>query len=139
MVHFFTADVHYVVRDKGNIRDWLQRVAIKEKASIESLNIILCSDGFLYRMNVEHLGHNTLTDIITFDYSLSRKRLNGEMYVSIDRVRENAKELKNNIKDELHRVFVHGLLHLCGYSDKSPSKKSEMRNREDRALASRGF
>lgn len=139
MVHFFTADVHYVVRDKGNIRDWLQRVAIKEKASIESLNIILCSDGFLYRMNVEHLGHNTLTDIITFDYSLSRKRLNGEMYVSIDRVRENAKELKNNIKDELHRVFVHGLLHLCGYSDKSPSKKSEMRNREDLALASRGF
>jgi len=139
MVHFFTADVPYVVRDKGNIRDWLQRTAGKEKASIESLNIILCSDGFLYRMNVEHLGHHTLTDIITFDYSLSRKRLNGEMYISIDRVRENAKELNNSVKDELHRVFVHGLLHLCGYSDKSPSKKAEMRNREDRSLASRGF
>ncbi|MFM1745956.1 MAG: rRNA maturation RNase YbeY [Bacteroidota bacterium] len=139
MVHFFTADVPYVVRDKGNIRDWLQQTAGKEKASIESLNIILCSDGFLYRMNVEYLGHHTLTDIITFDYSISRKRLNGEMYISIDRVRENAKELNNSVKDELHRVFVHGLLHLCGYSDKSPSKKAEMRNREDRALASRGF
>lgn len=139
MIHFFNADVKYVLRDKGHIRDWLIRVARIEKATIEELNIILCSDGFLYRMNVEHLGHRTLTDIITFDYSSSRKSLNGEMYISIDRVRENAKALKINIKDEIHRVIVHGLLHQCGYSDKSPHKKEVMRRREDKALSSRRF
>lgn len=139
MIHFFNADVSYVLRDKSRVRDWLTRVARSEKASIEELNIIFCSDGFLYKLNVEHLGHHTLTDIITFDYSPSRKQLIGEIYISIDRVRENAKILKINIKDELHRVIVHGLLHQCGYSDKSAQKKVAMRKREDKALASRRF
>lgn len=139
MVRFFTADVSYLVRDKGKIQDWLKRVADQEKSSIDELNIILCSDGFLYRMNVEHLSHDTLTDIITFDYSTSKKCLNGEMYISLDRVRDNAKELKNSIKDELHRVMVHGLLHLCGYSDKKKSESALMRLKEDGYLKRRGF
>lgn len=139
MVQFFTADVSYAVRDKEKIRNWLNLVASREKGTIEELNIILCSDGFLYRMNVEHLGHHTLTDIITFDYSTSRKCLTGEMYISIDRVRDNAKELKNSIKDELHRVMVHGLLHLCGYADKKKSESALMRLKEDGYLKKRNF
>ena len=137
MVQFFTADVKYILRDKNSIRNWLERVAAKEMASIDELNIIFCSDDFLYQLNVEHLDHHTLTDIITFDYSQSKNRLNGEMYISIDRVRENSKYLKIKLQDELHRVIVHGLLHLCGYTDKTPHKKTEMRKREDDCLSIR--
>ncbi len=89
-------------------------------------------------MNIKYLNHKTLTDIITFDYS-EKSIISGDIFISIDRVRENAKLLKNSIKDELHRVMIHGVLHLCGYSDKKPADKEKMTKAENKYLSLRTF
>ena len=106
---------------------------------MEELNIILCSDEYLYKMNVQYLQHKTYTDIITFDQGTTQKVINGELYISLDRVRDNAKTLNISLKDELHRVMVHGLLHLCGYGDKNPAAKKKMTSKEDYYLGKRRF
>lgn len=90
-------------------------------------------------MNVTYLKHHTLTDIITFDNAEMKGRLSGELYISLERVRENARQLKISLKDELHRVMVHGLLHLCGYDDKSAKTKSRMTKAENLYLSKRRF
>jgi probable rRNA maturation factor len=138
-IKFFNADVNFTLRDKTEIRSWLLKVAAKEGYKINLLNIIFCSDEYLYKMNVEYLRHNTYTDIITFDQSEEDGNISGELYLSIDRIRENAKILEINLRDEVHRVIVHGLLHLCGYVDKTASKKAEMSEREDYSLSLRKF
>ena len=134
MISFFTADITYALRSRGDLRLWLAEVAKREGYRLDELNIILCSDNYLYKLNVDFLKHATLTDIITFDNSTAKGRISGELYMSLDRIRDNAKLLKVNIKDELHRVMVHGLLHLCGHSDKSKELKSKMRGLEDKYL-----
>jgi len=139
MISFFTADITYALRSRGNLRSWLAEVAGKEGFKIGELNIILCSDEYLYKMNVSYLKHKTLTDIITFDNSSGKGVISGELYISLERVRENAKHLNISLKDELHRVMVHGLLHLCGYTDKRPGEKKRMRDREDLYLSKREF
>ena len=138
-IHFHKADVKYRLLHKEGISAWLVSVAKKEKHTINDVNIILCSDEDLYKLNVGYLNHKTYTDIITFDYSEGASPLSGELYISIDRVLENALKLDVNSRDELHRVMVHGLLHLCGYGDKSASLKAQMRKREDLYLSLRKF
>lgn len=113
---------------------WIERVVKSEKSGIESLSYVFCSDRYLLGINQQYLDHDTLTDIITFDYSESPKKLEGEIYISIPRVRENASKLGVEFDSELHRVIIHGVLHLVGYKDKSKEDKVEMRRREEKYL-----
>lgn len=130
-------DVNTIVRGKRNIYTWLNTVATLENKTIQSLNIILCSDEFLLSMNQKHLNHDYYTDVITFDLSENPTFIEGEIYISVDRVKENAKLLNHPFIDELHRVMVHGLLHLCGYKDKTPTQQKLMRKKEDEYLLRR--
>jgi len=113
--------------------DWLCKVATIEKKEIDCLNIVFCSDEFLLKINQEYLNHDFYTDIITFDYSYDHY-LSGELYVSIDRVNENAIQYKTTFLNELNRVIVHGVLHLCGYKDKTKKDERLMRIKEDEML-----
>lgn len=139
MIRFSTADISYQLRDRTLLRNWLERMARGQKQRIASLDYIFCSDEYLYAMNVRFLAHRTYTDIITFDHRPNPGPIEGECYISIDRVRENALSLDVSMRDELHRVMVHGLLHLCGYGDKSPREEQRMRKLEDTSLAKRNF
>lgn len=138
-ISFFNADVSYVLRSKNGIRKWLSQVVKKEGFRLGELNIILCSDEYLFKMNVAYLNHKTYTDIITFDQSEYKDEISGELYISIDRIKDNAKRLNINIIDELHRVIVHGVLHLCGYGDKDPKRKAKMTAKENVYLQKRSF
>ncbi len=136
-ISFFNADVSYVLRSKNGIRLWLSDVIKKEGFRIGELSIILCSDEYLFKMNVQYLKHKSYTDIITFDQSESKGEVSGELYLSIDRIKDNAKTLNINLIDELHRVIVHGTLHLCGYGDKDPKSKLKMTRKENFYLLKR--
>ena len=122
---------------------WIERVVEAEGSSINSLSYVFCSDRYLLGINQEYLDHDTLTDIITFDYSdkhsKSSQTLEGEVYISIQRVRENAQELGVAFETELHRVIIHGVLHLLGYKDKSAKDRAGMRRMEEKYLGMRGF
>lgn len=122
--------------DKLKTSNWLKRVADKEARIIESLSYNLCSDEYLLEMNIEHLGHNYYTDIITFDLSDAPSIVEGDLYISVDRVKDNAKTLGVTFEDEFRRVLVHGLLHLIGYGDKTNKEIIEMRSKEALYLAS---
>lgn len=136
-ISFFNADVSYVLRSKNGIRLWLSDVIKKEGFRIGELSVILCSDEYLFKMNVQYLKHKSYTDIITFDQSESKGEVSGELYLSIDRIKDNAKTLNINLIDELHRVIVHGTLHLCGYGDKDPKSKLKMTRKENFYLLKR--
>lgn len=116
-----------------SLKTWVNKIAASEKRKINSLAYNFCSDEELWKMNKQFLNHNTYTDIITFDYS-EDGHISGEIYISADRVKENAEKLKITFKEELLRVMAHGLLHLCGYKDKSPIQQKQMRAAEERAL-----
>ncbi len=124
--------------NKEQISSWVDFVLDEEGKELGEINYILCDDDYLLDINVKTLKHNTLTDIISFDYSLGNV-LSGDIYVFYDRVRENADDLGNNFVDELHRVMIHGILHYCGYKDKSVDDKSLMRSKEDYYLSLRTF
>jgi rRNA maturation RNase YbeY len=113
---------------------WLGQVASKYKVSIESLSYNFCSDEYLLEVNREHLNHDYYTDIITFDLSEKKGCIEGDIYISLDRVRANAKENKATMKDELSRVMAHGLLHLIGFMDKTPKEIVAMRKAESECL-----
>ncbi len=129
-VRFYSQDIPFVLQQKIRLKTWLISSIQNEKKIPGDINYIFCSDEHLYDMNVKYLNHDTYTDIITFDYS-EKNQVAGDMFVSIDRVKENAKTLKIPFKTELHRVMVHGVLHLCGYKDKSPKDEKNMRAMED--------
>ena len=152
-INFFTQDIKFTPKNKTALRKWLHGVTKKETATIAELNYIFCSDEYLLELNKKHLNHNTLTDIITFDNSVHgqqspvhRKKtanskpwtvdrglstISGDIFISIPRVKENAKKYDVTFQHELHRVMVHGLLHLLGYKDKKPAHKKEMTAKED--------
>lgn len=138
MISFFLADISYQMRKRLLLREWLLEAIKKEGRIAGDINIILCTDEYLYKLNVRYLNHRTYTDIITFDSSAG-KLVSGELYISLDRVRENARALKVSVADELHRVMIHGVLHLCGHKDKTPVLKKRMRVQEDYYLQRRGF
>ena len=112
---------------------WLNEVAHSEGCSVVGLQYVFVTDEELYEMNVKYLNHNTLTDIITFDYT-ENEALSGDLFISIDRVRENAATFEVSFDTELRRVMVHGLLHLAGYGDKTPEDEALMRQKEDEKL-----
>jgi rRNA maturation RNase YbeY len=137
-IQFFYQKSLHSLRNRENLREFLQKTAHSYKKQIGQLNIIFCSDAYLLNINQQHLSHHYYTDIITFDLSEKKNILDAEIYISVDRVRENAKILGNPFYQELHRVIFHGLLHLMGYKDKQASDQKKMREAED-ALLSKYF
>ena len=136
-VNFFAEDLDFTPEHPRKSSAWLREIAKREKAILKEINYIFCTDDYLVRLNIEFLAHKTLTDIITFDYSESRKKLQGDIFISLDRVRENAIKFNKSFDNELHRVMVHGLLHLLGHKDKTTKDKAAMRKKEDQSLSLR--
>ena len=134
-IRFFNDDIKFVLRNKAGVRQWIKKAIRKEGFILSDLHYIFCSDKTLNEINRHYLHHNTLTDIITFDLSITKKNISGEIYISIDRVRENADIYKVSFQDELNRVMIHGVLHLCGYKDKLLKDVKKVREREDYYLA----
>jgi probable rRNA maturation factor len=130
MIVFFNEDIDFKFQGKNKFKSWLKKVADKEGFSINNLNYIFCSDEYLHKINLEYLDHDTYTDIITFDNSEAELSIEGDIFISIERVRENSQTLNTIFEDELKRVIVHGLLHLCGYDDHTVEDKAEMRRLE---------
>lgn len=135
MIQFFTEDIDFELSDSDQIAIWITQIVFREKYKIESLTYIFCSDEYLHQLNVEHLDHDTLTDIITFPYhNADDITIQSDIFISIDRVRENATKFNVPFEQELNRVIIHGALHLCGYKDKTEEEATNMRNKEDEAL-----
>ncbi len=134
-VSFHIEDIEFDLNQSDAISAWLVSVFEKEDKSLDSLSIILCSDSYLHKLNVEYLQHDTLTDVITFPYSRKDQPVQGDIFISVDRVRDNAKTLNIPFNDELHRVMVHGVLHLAGYGDKTADEAKQIRTKEDFYLA----
>jgi len=133
MITFLTEGITFGLKEKLRHKAWLKVAAKAEGFTIGELNYIFCSDAYLLDINQKYLGHDTLTDIVTFDNSEDPKMIEGDIFISIERVRENA--IKFDTEDsELKRVMVHGLLHLAGYKDKDKAQKELMRNKENEHL-----
>jgi probable rRNA maturation factor len=132
---FFFLEQNISLTRRGTLKEFIENLFVKEKKKLIELTYIFCSDEYLLQINRTHLKHNYYTDIITFDLSESPKATIGEIYISIERVRENAVKLGVSIKEELHRVIFHGALHLCGYKDKTKSDEIKMRQAEERYLS----
>ena len=130
-ISFFKQDIAFRLNKKEQLYKWITAAAKKEGFEIVELNYVFCSDPYLKKMNVKFLKHNYFTDIITFDNSMVKKKIVGDIFISIDTVRFNAKQYATTFDNELHRVMIHGLLHLTGYKDKSPANQKEMRMMED--------
>jgi probable rRNA maturation factor len=134
-IHFFTEEISFTLKQKTIIRTWLHNTIIAEGYVLDELNFIFCSDEYLLGMNQQYLNHDTYTDVITFDNSEAAKTITGDIFISVDRIRENAKEFKRNFSNEICRVMVHGTLHLLGYPDKGKAAKKIMTEKEDHYLA----
>ena len=138
-VNFFTADVAFVLKQKRLKKQWIEQIITSYTHQLKQVDFIFCSDSYLLNINQQFLNHNTFTDIITFDYCEKQKDsktylIAGEIYISIERVKENAIGFSTSFENELNRVLSHGILHLCGLKDKKPEEKILMRNKEDEAL-----
>lgn len=123
---------------KREISSWIKEAISAEGYLCGEISIVLCSDDYLLEINRQHLNHDYYTDIITFQYS-DNQSVSGDLLISIDRVKENAERFKASTKDELHRVIIHGVLHLCGYKDKKKKDQQQMRLRENHYLQKRKF
>lgn len=136
-INFFTEDISFNLKQKTGLRKWVKACIQAEGFRLKELNFIFCSDNYLLRINKEYLKHDTFTDIITFDNSEKDKYIVGDIFISVDRVRENAISFKASEQDELHRVMIHGTLHLLGYPDKGKEAKAVMTSKENYYLAIR--
>lgn len=132
-IFFHSEEIDFKLKKKKKVRNWLTELALTEDKTIEELNYIFCSDEYLLAVNKEHLDHDYYTDVITFDYC-ENNTISGDIFISIDRINENAKTFGKSSKNELRRVMAHGLLHLMGYKDKSEDEAAQMRKMEDFAL-----
>jgi probable rRNA maturation factor len=138
-IQFFTEDIQFTLKEKAKLRSWIRQTISSEGKKLKELTFIFCSDPYLLEINQQYLNHNTLTDIVTFDNSDSEAFIIGDIFISVDRIRENAMKFQVSERDELHRVMIHGTLHLLGYTDKSKSDKAIMTKKEDQYLAMRDF
>lgn len=136
-IRFFNQDIEFKLPKPLKTRNWIKEVISKENRKLGNLSYIFCSDSYLLSINQQYLKHKTFTDIITFDNKERDGDIEGDIFISIDRVQENAAKLNTDVDEELHRVIIHGVLHLCGHGDKSPAQKSAMRKREDAYLSLR--
>jgi rRNA maturation RNase YbeY len=132
------SETTFKVEKEDAIRAWISNVILQENHEEGAISYIFCDDAYLHKLNVQFLEHDTLTDIISFDNSLG-KQIHGEIYISVERVAENAKTYKVSFATELHRVMVHGVLHFCGYKDKSDDDQKVMTLKENECLLMRTF
>lgn len=130
----FNYETDFNLESETKISDWITATIIAEGYKIEEINYIFCDDDYLHKLNVEFLNHDTLTDIISFDYTMG-KRVQGDIYISIERVKDNAKDFKVSLIEELYRVIIHGVLHYCGYKDKTETDATLMREKENHYMA----
>jgi probable rRNA maturation factor len=139
VINFFEEDISYKLKDKAKVRKWITDTVVAEGYKLQELTYIFCSDEYLLTINQQYLDHDTFTDIITFDNSEYEGEITGDIFISIPRILENAAKFKVTDADELHRVIIHGALHLLGYTDKKPADKQKMTEKEDYYLAKRQF
>lgn len=138
-INFFEEDIAYKLKHKTALRQWITETIHAEGFKLKELTYIFCSDSYLLQINRQYLNHDTYTDIITFDNSEIEKTILGDIFISVERIRENALKFNITETDELHRVIIHGALHLLGYKDKAPTDKEKMTFKEDFYLNRRGF
>jgi probable rRNA maturation factor len=136
-INFFNEDSNYNLKGKTLVKKWLTQTIITEGYALEELNFIFCSDEYLLRVNQDFLQHDYYTDVITFDNAEEPKTILGDIFISIDRVKDNAKQINATTHDELCRIMIHGTLHLLGYKDKTKKDKGGMTKKEDFYLAQR--
>ncbi len=136
-IEFFYEETDFRLDQQSSIQEWVKKIIEQEGYSLQNLNYVFCSDEYLYKMNVEYLNHNTYTDIITFDNSEVEKIIESDIFISVDRVKENALAQSASFAEELSRVLIHGILHLMGWSDKTDTLKKKMRKKEDACLSLR--
>ena len=133
-IHFFSHDIHTNLKNATNLKEFIESIFKKEMQKLDSINYIFCSDKAVLEINKKYLNHDFYTDVITFDLSQNSKAISAEVYISVERIRDNARQLGLSVKSELHRVLFHAALHLCGYNDKTKKEKELMRKRENELL-----
>ena len=133
-IHFFPHDRRINLKSKKKLKKYIQNLFTKEKKDLFKLDYIFCSDKYLLEINIRFLNHDFYTDVITFDLSSAGNGTEGEVYLSIDRIKDNAKKIGVPFNEELHRIIFHGALHICGYNDKTKSQQKEMRLIENKYL-----
>lgn len=138
-IQFFKEDVSFRLMNAEALKKWILLAFKKNETAVIGINYIFCSDKYLLKLNKEYLGHNYFTDIITFDNSKEKGTVEADIFISSERVAANAKKFKTGFRDELHRVMIHGALHLMGYDDKTTKAEKAMRQAEDYWLGKRGF
>ncbi len=132
-INFFS-ETEFSLSEKSIFSEWLSRIILSENKEVGEINYIFCDDEYLHKLNVEYLNHDTLTDIISFD-STEGNLLSGDIFISVERVKENAENFDDSFEKELKRVIAHGILHFCGYKDKSESDAALMRQKEEEKIA----
>ena len=130
-VNFHFEKTRVSLGNRNRLKTFINEVVTREKKTLDSLNYIFCTDKDLLEINRQYLNHDFYTDVIAFDLSSSSKQILADIYISVDRVRQNAKTVNSSVRDELHRVMFHGLLHLCGYNDKAVRQRKTMRAKEN--------
>ena len=139
-IQFFSEDIDFTVKDKQKIRTWIaETIKAEGFKRVGELSFVFCSDAYLLEINKQYLNHDTFTDIVTFDSSEDEDVIAGDIFISMERIRENASKFSVSQKDELNRVIIHGVLHLCGYYDKKKEDKALMTEKEDYYLSTRTF
>src|ERR1700761_4506264 len=138
-INFFEEDIRFKLKNKTGVKQWIKATIEAEGYTLGELNYIFCSDQYLLQINQQYLDHDTYTDIITFDNSDKPKKIIGDIFISIERIRENAVKFETGFENELQRVIIHGALHLLGYQDKKPESKKLMTHKEDEYLGCRNF
>lgn len=133
-VHFYFLDRNPALKERTGLKLFIEKLFTSEKKKLGNLSYIFCSDEHLLTINNDFLKHDFYTDVITFDLSSSKNEIEGEVYLSVDRIKDNAKQLGVSFKEELHRVIFHGALHLCGYKDKKKEEALIMRSKENKYL-----
>lgn len=132
-ISFANENIHFILPEKRRVRSWIQKICQQQDKRVGEIGYLFCDDAYLLQANQEYLSHDTLTDIITFDY-VEGDVISGDVMISIERVRENADKFDVPFIQELHRVIIHGILHLLGQQDKSDADAAQMRKREEEAL-----
>lgn len=135
LIQFFYEEVEFNLEDESLVHDWILDVIRSEALTAGVINIIFCNDAYLLDLNQRFLERDTLTDVIAFDYREGGNDVSGDVFISIDRIRDNAIQLGHLYDTEVKRVIIHGILHLCGYRDSSSSEKAEMTSKEDNYLS----
>lgn len=137
MIEFYS-ETDFKIENTKALSHWISEIILHENHELGDLTYVFCDDAYLHKLNLQFLNHDTLTDIISFDNSLG-KQIHGEIYISVERVKENAGTYEVAFLEELHRVIIHGVLHLCGYKDKTKKQQETMSRKENEALDLRTF